>query len=555
MSASPPSQPGARLLVRNLEAQGVEYVFGIPGAKIDRVFDELHDSTIKLVVCRHEQNAAFIAGGIGRLTGHAGVALVTSGPGCSNLVTGLATANAEGDPMVALGGAVPVSARLKQTHQTLDTVALMRPVTKFAAEIDSPAAISEALCNAFRAAESSRPGAAFLSLPADVMNGASSAAVLAPALIPALGPAPAALIAQAARRIDAARAPVLLLGLLASRPENAAAVRTLLERAPMAAVGTFQSAGVLSRALLHCFGGRVGLFNNQPADQILAEADLVVTVGFDPIEYDPALWNQGRSGRLLHIDALAADYDQDYRPELELVGAVAATVAELAGQLAPRQTTGHEQLLNEVARERAILARAAATASPAPVHPLRIVHELQELLADDVTVCSDMGSFHIWIARHLVSFRPRQLLISNGQQTLGVAMPWAIAASLVRPRERIVALSGDGGFLFSSMELETAVRLGCNFVQIVWIDGAYDMVRIQQVHKYGRDSGVAFGPIDLVGYAAAFGAKGFMVKDGDDLRRTLRQAWDLAGPVIIGVPVDYRDNHRLMEGLHSGIFH
>src|SRR5271168_5211675 len=222
------AQTGAELLVRSLEAQGVEYVFGIPGAKIDKVFDSLLDSRIKTVVCRHEQNAAFIAGGIGRMTGKAGVVLVTSGPGCSNLVTGLATANSEGDPVVAIGGAVPLANRLKQVHQSMDTVSLFRPITKFGAEIDSGRAVSEVVANAFRAAESGRPGAAFISAPQDIMTGVADGEVLTPVAQTMLGPADAEAIATAAALINGAERPILLLGLLASQPRAAQAVRSLL---------------------------------------------------------------------------------------------------------------------------------------------------------------------------------------------------------------------------------------------------------------------------------------------------------------------------------------
>src|SRR5271166_2647275 len=227
---TPGAQTGAELLVKTLEAQGVEYIFGIPGAKIDKVFDTLLDSRIKTVVCRHEQNAAFIAGGIGRMTGKAGVVLVTSGPGCSNLVTGLATATSEGDPVVAIGGAVSISNRLKQIHQSMDTVNLFRPVTKFSAEIDSPEAVSEVVANAFRAAESGRPGAAFISAPQDVMTGAADGDVLTPVAPTKLGPADAGAITAAAELINGAERPVLLLGLLASQPRAAEAVRFLLTR-------------------------------------------------------------------------------------------------------------------------------------------------------------------------------------------------------------------------------------------------------------------------------------------------------------------------------------
>ncbi len=546
-------QTGAALLVKSLEAQGVEYVFGIPGAKIDKVFDTLLDSKIKTVVCRHEQNAAFIAGGIGRMTGKAGVTLVTSGPGCSNLVTGLATATSEGDPVVAIGGAVSISNRLKQVHQSMDSVNLFRPVTKFSAEIDSPEAVSEVVANAFRTAESGRPGAAFISAPQDIMSGAADGDVLTPVAPARLGPADAEAIAAAAALLNGAKQPLLLLGLLASQPRAAEAVRALLARAKLPVVCTYQGAGVVSRELFDCFGGRVGLFHNQPADRLLDAADVVVTVGYNPVEYQPGLWNRGRTRQLVHIDAVRADIDRDYRPQVELTGDVAATLRALATQVERKPPSADAELLGEIARDRAQFAEQAAAMNGVPIHPMRLVHELQRVLSDDMTLCLDMGSFHIWLARHLYSFRARQVLISNGQQTLGVGLPWAIAACLVRPGEKVISISGDGGFLYSAAELETAVRLKCNLVHLVWIDGAYDMVRFQEVAKYGRASGVEFGPVDAVTFAESFGAKGLMIRTPDEIATTLKRALTLNGPVVIGIPVDYRDNHRLMEIVHPTV--
>jgi len=547
-------QTGAALLVKSLEAQGVEYVFGIPGAKIDKVFDTLLDSRIKTVVCRHEQNAAFIAGGIGRMTGKAGVTLVTSGPGCSNLVTGLATANSEGDPVVAIGGAVSISNRLKQIHQSMDTVNLFRPVTKFSAEIDSPEAVSEVVANAFRAAESGRPGAAFISAPQDIMSGAADGDVLTPVAPERLGPADAEAIAAAASLINGAKQPLLLLGLLASQPRAAEAVRALLARAKLPVLCTYQGAGVVSRELFNCFGGRVGLFHNQPADRLLDAADTIVTVGYNPVEYEPGLWNRGRTRHLVHIDAVRADIDRDYRPQVELTGDVAATLRALAAQMERKPPSADAELLGEIARDRAQFAEQAAAMNGVPIHPMRLVHELQRALSDDMTLCLDMGSFHIWLARHLYSFRARQVLITNGQQTLGVGLPWAIAACLVRLGEKVISISGDGGFLFSAAELETAVRLKCNLVHLVWIDGAYDMVRFQEVARYGRASGVEFGPVDVVTFAESFGAKGLMIRTPDEIAATLKRALALDGPVVVGIPVDYRDNHRLMEIVHPDAF-
>jgi acetolactate synthase I/II/III large subunit len=549
-TTKPAPQTGADLLVKSLEAHGVEYIFGIPGAKIDKVFDTLVDSKIKTIVCRHEQNAAFIASGIGRMTGKAGVTLVTSGPGCSNLVTGFATATSEGDPVVGIGGAVPVADRLKQLHQSMDTVDLFRPVTKFSAEIDSASSVSEVVANAFRAAESGRPGAAFISAPKDIMMGEATGEVLTPAAVTSLGAADTDAIAAAADLINKARNPVLLLGLLASEKDSAESVRGFIAKTNIPIVCTYQGAGVVPLEHFDRFAGRVGLFRTQPADRILDAADLVITIGYDPIEFEPGLWNRGKKRNLIHIDVVPADIDKDYRPDVELTGNIAATLRGLTSQTNGVPPSGGAELLREVALERTAFVEKAAALNGTPIHPMRLVHELQGLLSDDMTLCLDMGSFHIWLARYLYSFRARQILMTNGQQTLGVGLPWAIAASLVRPNEKVISVSGDGGFLFSAMELETAVRLKCNLVHVVWIDGFYDMVGIQEMAKYGRLSGVKLGPVDIVRFADAFGAKGLRIERPDEISSTLKKALAMQGPVLVGVPVDYRDNHRLMEIVH-----
>ena len=549
-ATKPVPQTGAGLLVKSLEAQGVKYVFGIPGAKIDKVFDSLLDSKIQTIVCRHEQNAAFMASGIGRMTGKAGVALVTSGPGCSNLVTGFATATSEGDPVVGIGGSVPVADRLKQLHQSMDTVNLFRPITKFSAEIDSASSVSEVVANAFRAAESGRPGAAFISAPKDIMTSAAEGAVLTPNASENFGPADAGAIDEAAKRINEAKLPVLLLGLLASASDAAKAVRGLIAKTNLPIVCTYQGAGIVPREHFDHFAGRIGLFRTQPGDRLLDAADVVITVGYDPIEYEPGLWNHGKNRTVIHIDAVPADIDKDYRPEIELAGNVASTVRALTDLTTQKVLPSAVPFLREFAQERAAFAEQAAALNGAPVHPMRLVHELQTLLSDDMTLCLDMGSFHIWLARHLYSFRPRQVLMTNGQQTLGVGLPWAISACLVRPSEKVISISGDGGLLFSAMELETAVRLKCNLVHLVWIDGHYDMVRFQEVAKYGRSSGVDFGPVDVVTLAQAFGANGLRIEGPDQIAPTLKKALSMQGPVLVGVPVDYRDNHKLMEILH-----
>jgi acetolactate synthase-1/2/3 large subunit len=547
---------GANIVVKTLEQHDVKWVFGVPGAKIDKVFDTLVDSSIQTVVCRHEQNAAFIAGGIGRMTGKAGVAIATSGPGVSNLVTGLATANTEGDPVVALGGAVALSDRLKKIHQSMDSVNLCRPVTKYSAEVDSSESISEVLTNAFRNAESDRPGAAFVSLPMDIMVAPARCNILTPPMFSGAGPADSAAISEAARLINQAKRPVVLLGMLASKPENAAAVDEMIEIGKLAVVGTFQAAGAVSANLFNNFGGRVGQTNNQPADEILAAGDLIITIGYDPVEYWASIWNKDNKRPIVHLDVLPADIDNSYSPVVELIGDIAATIRLLTPHIAQSAPDSFlKPLLDKIARNRQELARSSAQLNGTPVHPLKMVCELQNLLTPDTTLCLDMGSFHLWIARHLYSFRARQVLISNGQQTLGVALPWAIAATLVRPSEKVLSISGDGGFLFSGMELETAVRLKSNLVHMIWIDGTYDMVAVQEEAKYRRHSGTSFGPVDPVKYAEAFGARGLMIQSPDQIVPVLKQAFDIPGPVLIGVHVDYRDNPKLFQSVDQRSIH
>lgn len=544
---------GAEVLIANLKAQGVRHVFGIPGAKIDRVFDGLIGSGIETIVCRHEQNAAFIAAGLGKMTGKAGVCAVTSGPGATNLVTGFATANSEGMPVVGFAGSVPRSELLKQTHQSLDSVSLFRPVTRYAAEVESPEEIGEVVANAFRAAESGRRGAAYVSLPFDIMNGPAPNDVLTPVSVPPLGAAPAEAVAAAATLIQAATTPVLLLGMDASRPANAAALRALLHAYALPTICTYQGAGVISRDLLDCFAGRIGLFHNQPSDELLDAADLVIAVGYNPIEYDPYLWNKGQARPIIHIDHILATIDRDYRPTVELYGDIAATVTALAGVLAPRADLTAHPLLSAVRREMADIRARGAALGGSPLHPLRIISDLQTVMAEDVTLALDIGSFYIWHARYLHSFRPEQLLISNGQQTLGVALPWAIAACLARPHDKVLSVSGDGGFLFSAQELETAVRLKCNFVHMIWTDGTYNMVGFQEQLKYGRTAGVDFGPVDKVKYAEAFGATGFRINHADEFLPTLRRAMEIPGPVLIDIPVDYSHNTALGQGMHADV--
>ena len=545
------AQTAAQLLVRSLENQGVKQILGIPGGKITRVFDVLDDEGPELIVCRHEQNAAFIAGAMGRLTGRPGVCLVTSGPGVANLTTGLATATTEGDPVVAIGGAVSLVDALKQTHQSLDAVSLMRAVTKHSVEVRSADATGEAVANAFRAATTPRQGAAFISLPSDVADTVTEQKAPPLLPLPRLGPAPEAMIQKAADKISSAKLAVVLVGMGGSEPGATAALRSLLTHHGLPVVGTFQGAGAVSRELLPLFFGRIGLFRNQPGDKLLAKADVVLTVGYDPVEYDPSFWNVGGDRAIIHLDDIACDIDNHYQPEIELRGDVGVTLDALRWKLAGRALAFDADLMairQEWLGQQDPLKDGLRVEAEKAVHPLTFVQTLRKFVDDDTVVTVDVGSNYIWMARHFFSYEPRRLLFSNGQQTLGVALPWAIGASLVYPTKKVVAVAGDGGFLFSSMELETAMRLKANITMFILRDGSYDMVAFQQMNKYGRTSAVQFGEPDLVKYAESFGALGLRVTAPSELDSTMRKALDAPGLVIVDVPIDYSKNVEL--GLH-----
>jgi acetolactate synthase-1/2/3 large subunit len=285
----------------------------------------------------------------------------------------------------------------------------------------------------------------------------------------------------------------------------------------------------------------VGLFRNQPADKVLARADLVLTIGYDPVEYDPSFWNVGKARAIIHLDNYPCDIDNCYQPELELRGAIPETVCALESMLQDQSFAGGPELHAIHAESKKLLDPPAAK-SNGSIHPLSIVLALRSLVGDDTILACDVGSHHIWMARHFFEFEPRELLFSNGQQTLGVGIPWAMASNLIYPSKKTAAVVGDGGFLYSWMELETAVRLKQNITVLVFRDGGYDMVAFQQELLYGRRSGTDFGNPDLVKYAESLGGMGLRVNKPDELLPTLRKALETPGVVVVDIPTDYSKN-------------
>lgn len=547
---------GADVVIDSLKKHGVNLVFGIPGAKIDRLFEGLDgqdsEDAPKLIVTRHEQNAAFMAQAYGRLTGKTGVAIATSGPGVGNLATGIMTANAEGDPMLAIGGQVQRKDLHRATHQSTPSTEIMAPITQYSAEIQDPNNISEIMANAFEASQDARKGAAFVSLPQDVDDAEVTEKPLPIYETPKMGPADPRDLQKLVELIKNSKMPVILVGQRGADEEITTALRKLLSDYSLPVVETYQAAGVVSRDLeQQSYFGRIGLFRNQVGDQLLQQSDLVIAVGYDPIEYEPRNWNKEGNLRIVNLDTLPAQIDNHYTPIMQLVGNIATSLTELDKLLKGYEypVAATEQLAKykqELDQDKKIQVPTSNDAS----HPLAVVHAIQENVTDDMHVALDVGSHYIWMARHFRCYQPRHLLISNGMQTLGVGLPWAMVAAMLYPEHKSVAVCGDGGFLFSGAELATAVQHHLNVVTIVWNDGGhYDMVKFQEEMKYSQAAGVKFGNVDIVKYAESFGATGLRVNKPADLTKVLSRAFNIDGPVVVDVPVDYSNNKELAANL------
>ncbi|MEJ6347908.1 acetolactate synthase AlsS [Holzapfeliella sp. He02] len=547
---------GSNTLIQTMINQGIEYIFGIPGAKIDQLFNDLKNypdaNKPKLIVARHEQNAAFMASGIGRLTGKPGVVLVTSVPGVSNLATGLITATSEGDPVIALGGQVPRNDISRLTHQSIPSRELLSEATKSSYEVEMADNISEVFISAYITATSPKAGASFISIPQDVLAAPVEKEAIKRFDLPdENAEATTASLNKVIEKIKNAKFPVILAGMRSSEQRVTDALHHLLSRFSIPVVETFQAAGILSHQYEHHYFGRVGLFRNQMGDTVLKQSDLVITIGYDPVEYEARNWNASGQREIINIDTVDPEITNEYQPSLIIKTDLANTINKLA-RLLPQGLKIKEtsnQIIQKLRYQFDYEEPDFKFKNPDLLNPLQIIEALQEFADDSNIVTVDVGSHYIWMARYFRSYQPRQLLFSNGMQTLGVALPWAISAAILNPDKKIISVSGDGGFLFSAQELETAVRLQSNIIHLIWEDNAYDMVKFQEEIKYNQSSGVEFGPVDYVKYAQAFGAEGMRVNSQQELSEALRAADKIQGPVIIVIPVDYSANTQLKTSL------
>ena len=534
------------VFVECLEAEGVRYVFGIPGEETLDLNESLASSSIAFVPVRHEQGGAYMADMYGRLTRRAGVCLGTLGPGATNLITAVADAFLDRAPLVALTGQADLERMHKESHQYIDVVSMMAPVTKWNTRLNSARVIPEAVRKAFKVAQAQKPGATHLELPEDVMGAPLDAEPLpVHQTIRRTEPAAAELLA-AADLITNAISPIVLAGNGVARVGAAPALREFARATGIPVAETFMGKGLIDYEDPH----GVGVVGLQHRDYELAgfdDADVVITVGYDLVEHDPANWNPRGDKKIVCIDTVAPEIDEHFVTAIDLIGDLYHILSRLS------EECRHVSFAADADRRlRDLVLRhfeQGRDDDAFPLHPPRVLWELRQVLGREDILISDVGLHKLWIARMFPAHEPETVMIANGLAGMGIAVPTAIAAKLVHPDRHVVTVNGDGGFLMNCQELETAVRLRSPTVNIIWENGQYGSIVWKQDKKFGRHFGTDFANPDFVKLAEAFGCAAFRCASVDDFCDHLRTALALDRPSVIVVPIDYSLDVALSEEL------
>ena len=532
------------LFVECLEAEGVKHVFGIPGEETLDLNESLSKSSIEFVPVRHEQGGAYMADVYGRLTGHAGVCLGTLGPGALNLVTAVADAYLDRAPLVALTGQGDLERMHKESHQYIDLLRVMRPITKWNARLSDAAIIPEVVRKAFKVAESEKPGATHIELPEDVMESEIDASPL-PRRKPVRPEPQARELLKAADIIRGALNPVALAGNGVVRGGATPALREFVRATGIPVAETFMGKGLLPpddpKGL-----GAVGL---QAGDYSMAgfdDADVVLAIGWDLVEHSPEHWNPGRDKKIVCIDSLPAEIDEYFIPEVELVGDLYHILARLGEECRHVPHQGGSDKLRSVVRGRF---DAAKDDHHFPVQPPRALYEIRQVLGREDILVSDVGLHKLWIGRMFPAYEPNTVLIANGLAGMGFALPAAIAAKLVHPKRNVVTVNGDGGFLMNCQELETAVRLKTPIVNVIWENSQFGSIVWKQDKKFGSHFGTDFTNPDFVKLAESFGMPAWRCDSAEAFGERLRHALGLDLPSLIVLPIDYSIDVAISEEL------
>ncbi len=537
------------LFVKCLEKEGVEYIFGLPGEENADIMISLMDSKIDFVLCRHEQVAAFMADVYGRLTGRAGVCLGTLGPGATNLITGVADGNMDRAPMIVLTGQADTQRLHKESHQNMDVVRMFAPVTKWNFTVHHPTNIPEMIRKGFKVAQAEKPGACHIELPEDLAKEdvPEEYQPLEPRRVRRPG-ADHKAVKEALALIKKAKHPVILAGNGSLRKRATAQLREFAKKSGIGVVSTFMGKGVIPRDDPHCLF-TMGL---QARDHITCEmekADLVICVGYDLVEYHPRFWNIGREKSVIHIDFEPAEIDRHYDPDVELAADIADSIWQLNQEMPAKPLFD----ITRFAEFRKVmiddLEAHANDDTEGSIRPQKALYDLRQVMGPDDIVLSDVGAHKMWVGRYYQCDEPNTCLISNGFCSMGFALPGAMAAKLVHPDRRVVAVAGDAGYLMNVHDLETAVRRKLNFVSLVWEDCEYGLIKWKQTNQFGRHSDLRFTNPDWVKLAESFGCWGKRVENARDLRGALEEAFQQDRPAIVVMPVDYSENRKLTERL------
>ncbi len=533
----------AQLFVKCLENEGVEFIFGIPGEENLDLMDALIDSSIRFVTTRHEQGAAFMADVYGRLTGRAGVCLSTLGPGATNLMTGVADANMDHAPMVAIAGQASTQRLHKESHQVLDLEQMFRSVTKYSSRLLTPNTIPEVVRKAFKLAQSEKTGACFIEFPENIAEMEIDARPLR-VKQPVAPEPPTERVEYAAHVISEARSPIILAGNGVVRARAWRELAEFARRLKIPVANTFMAKGVIP--FRHPMAlGSAGLQSKDYVSCGFDRADVIVCIGYDLVEYHPYLWHPTCDRKIVHIDLTSAEVDAGYGIEVGVLGDIKHSLMRIAALAKPHQGEPlrplREALIEDMRQHR--------DDAGFPIKPQKVIWDLRTAMhPEDIAIC-DVGAHKLWMARMFRCEHPNTCLISNGYAAMGIALPGAIAAKLVRPECAVVAVTGDGGFLMNSQELETAMRLRTPLVVLIWNDGGYGLIEWKQMMQFRRSTQVHFGNPDFVRYAESFGAQGYRIDAAGDLLPTLKRALADNTVSVIDCPVDYSENFRLTEKL------
>lgn len=538
------------LFVKCLETEGIEYIFGVPGEENADFMMSLEKSEeIRFVLTRHEQGAAFMAEVYGRLTGNPAGCLGTLGPGATNLITGVADANMDRAPLLALTGQGATSRLHKESHQIMDVVGMFEPVTKWATTVYNADTIPEIVRKAVRVSRSEKPGAVHIELPEDI---AKHPATATPMEVHRFRrPVPADKIVDAAfELIKKAKKPVIIAGNGTIRRRASKQLRAFCEATGIGVMSTFMAKGAVDMDADYCLY-TIGLGNKDLPALVIDEADLVITLGFDMVEYHPHLWNPNSDKRIIHADFLPTEVDQHYDPEVEVVGDLAHTLWMLNERVRehglPDYDLAHQADMRRRMQEE--FSMHAADDVEGPIRPQKMLWDVRQVMGPDDILLSDVGAHKMWIARHYQCHSPNTCLIPNGFCSMGFALPGVIAADLVSPDKRTLAICGDGGFMMNVQEMETARRLNSNIVVLVWEDGGYGLIEWKQENEFNHHTDLAFGNPDWMQLASAFGWHGQYVNRSKDLQAALESAFNEPGPSLVVAPVDYRENPILTKRL------